>query len=596
MKMQKNVGVSLFLVASLGMVSVALAQQPVTYPDPGPPNAPVPTFVQETITASGCQNPAQNSSTSSSFATNENIYAPLFWMNGFPKNGNVGPVSSWTYPSGLSNVLTLANGASGFQGTVANNGTAGVYPATLGSGIGVSETYNISVSGTVVSEQWSFNVQDIYTSADTLNQNYFYTFNSSYDIRTGIQTYGVNFNLNQVESGNPNAPGCTFTTVVNETGSTTHSYYKAAPCTLSISTSSLPNGTANSIYPSQTLTATGGTPPLTWSVSGLPTGLVANAQTGIISGTPTQSGQSSVGVKVTDSLSCTATKLISLSVNGTQGAIAVNGSETPTDLFIQPSVTTSQIGNGVKQLSFAVTCLDQSGTLLTNCDVLVAVQPTIGGNASAGHDHDDSSRPIGGLFLGNSFVLASTVAGNTGNSELDVNYESGEVAGDVQVQVSGSLNGSSITGKTFTIHVGIDGLSPLAQAGDYVLTGETFPHSANHFALQSMKTSLQLLTIAYHIRFPIDPLLPINDTSLEKGGLFDINANWHTPHTLHRFGNDADIGSGNQQPMTYWVPLANRSVLLHMLAGVGLHAISEGESKCYPSGNSEPCSHWHVRP
>jgi hypothetical protein len=85
-------------------------------------------------------------------------------------------------------------------------------------------------------------------------------------------------------------------------------------CNLSISTSSLPNGPANSVYPSQTLTATGGTPPLTWSVLGLPTGLVANAQTGVISGTPTQSGQASVAVQVTDSLGCTASKALPLTI------------------------------------------------------------------------------------------------------------------------------------------------------------------------------------------------------------------------------------------------------------------------------------------
>lgn len=36
-------------------------------------------------------------------------------------------------------------------------------------------------------------------------------------------------------------------------------------------------------------------------------------------------------------------------------------------------------------------------------------------------------------------------------------------------------------------------------------------------------------------------LLSINDMSLIKGGLFDIDAQWTTPHSSHREGKDADI-------------------------------------------------------
>jgi hypothetical protein len=90
------------------------------------------------------------------------------------------------------------------------------------------------------------------------------------------------------------------------------------PCNVSIVATGLANGTANSAYPSQTLVATGGTPPYTWSVSGLPTGLIADAQTGIISGTPTQSGPTSVGVQVKDSLGCTAATSVPLNIQNSR--------------------------------------------------------------------------------------------------------------------------------------------------------------------------------------------------------------------------------------------------------------------------------------
>ena len=86
---------------------------------------------------------------------------------------------------------------------------------------------------------------------------------------------------------------------------------------LVITTSSLPNGEVGVAY-NQTLQATGGTGPLTWSlVSGaLPGGLSLNAATGLISGTPTGVGSSSFMAQVTDSVGVTATQALSLQVTG----------------------------------------------------------------------------------------------------------------------------------------------------------------------------------------------------------------------------------------------------------------------------------------
>jgi hypothetical protein len=78
----------------------------------------------------------------------------------------------------------------------------------------------------------------------------------------------------------------------------------AQATTLSITTTSVPGGVQGSTY-STTITASGGTPPYTWSVSGgaLPTGLSINASTGTISGKPTVVQSSSATIEVTDSSS-----------------------------------------------------------------------------------------------------------------------------------------------------------------------------------------------------------------------------------------------------------------------------------------------------
>ncbi|MVM38563.1 hypothetical protein GO730_15040 [Spirosoma sp. HMF3257] len=76
-------------------------------------------------------------------------------------------------------------------------------------------------------------------------------------------------------------------------------------CSLSITTASLPNGQVGTAY-SQTLTASGGTAPLSYSVSvgSLPAGLSLNGTTGVISGTPTSATNASFTILLTDGKAC----------------------------------------------------------------------------------------------------------------------------------------------------------------------------------------------------------------------------------------------------------------------------------------------------
>jgi len=75
-----------------------------------------------------------------------------------------------------------------------------------------------------------------------------------------------------------------------------------APAGMTLATTALPAGTAGTAY-SATLSATGGTRPYTWSVSGghLPLGLRLNHQTGVISGVPLITGTKKFTITVTDS-------------------------------------------------------------------------------------------------------------------------------------------------------------------------------------------------------------------------------------------------------------------------------------------------------
>ena len=83
----------------------------------------------------------------------------------------------------------------------------------------------------------------------------------------------------------------------------------------SISTSSLTNGTVGTAY-SQTLTATGGTTPYTWTIASgtLPAGLTLSSN-GVISGTPTTAGgPTAITFKVTDANNLNATQSLSITI------------------------------------------------------------------------------------------------------------------------------------------------------------------------------------------------------------------------------------------------------------------------------------------
>ncbi len=122
-----------------------------------------------------------------------------------------------------------------------------------------------------------------------------------------------------VISGTPtSAVVATFTVEVKDVNDTVSSKILSITirASLSITTSSLTTGTVNKAY-NQSIAATGGVTPYTWSISSghLPLGLTLNSTTGVISGKPTTKGTSSFTVKVTDSKVGTATKSLSIAVN-----------------------------------------------------------------------------------------------------------------------------------------------------------------------------------------------------------------------------------------------------------------------------------------
>src|ERR1700730_12946975 len=129
-----------------------------------------------------------------------------------------------------------------------------------------------------------------------------------------------------VISGTPTRTGTSnFTMQVTDANSLTAtkslSLIVSASPSITITTTSLANGSQNSAY-SATLAATGGATPYSWSVvsGALPSGLTLGRSTGTISGTPTGTGASNFTVQVTDANSLTASKALNLTIDTNGGS------------------------------------------------------------------------------------------------------------------------------------------------------------------------------------------------------------------------------------------------------------------------------------
>ncbi len=128
-----------------------------------------------------------------------------------------------------------------------------------------------------------------------------YTFSS-----TGTLPPGTSLAADGTLSGTPTTPGTYgFSIVVNDSVQSqpgSRNFSLTVNTTALTATSTLGNGQVGVAYTGQ-IGATGGTPPYTFVVSGLPDGL--SFANGSVSGTPTTAGQSTVSVTVTDSAKAT---------------------------------------------------------------------------------------------------------------------------------------------------------------------------------------------------------------------------------------------------------------------------------------------------
>jgi hypothetical protein len=164
-----------------------------------------------------------------------------------------------------------------------------ITPATLpGGNVGTPYSQTVSVTGGVAP----------YTLSITGTQITGVTFTAGATSATisGIPTTAATFGftVKVTDSGSP-----------AQSSSVVYSVVIGAQLPLSITTTSLPGGTLNSVYPPDSIKATGGFAPYSFGATGLPAGMNLSSG-GSLTGTPTAAGSFSVTITVTDSETPTA--------------------------------------------------------------------------------------------------------------------------------------------------------------------------------------------------------------------------------------------------------------------------------------------------
>ncbi len=219
-----------------------------------------------------------------------------------------------------------------------------------------------------------------------------------------------------------------------------------------------------------------------------------------------------------------------------------------------------------------------------NVEIVVDVVPY-----SGGHNHDDEVRheSHSGRISGRSPF--SSVTGNTGDYGFVFSFTPPEMAGEHKFGAKCLTEECEHVGAN-RIHVGLDNMIalPPAQDGSYVLVGKNSSHVSNHWVTETVQAQILYIAKLYQRFFPKNPVLHLNDASLQYGGLFDISSEhrWAPPHKLHRLGENIDVRANPDYNADTSIPERNfgRFRRLVMMAG-GSAAIHSGDT---------PNQHFHL--
>jgi uncharacterized repeat protein (TIGR03803 family) len=290
-------------------------------------------------------------------------------------------VTAGTLPSGLA----LGGGTGLLSGTPSVTGNY-MFTLTVADLLGgsASQSYTVTINPGVV-------ITTSILAGGTRGVPYLQTLTANGG--TGMETFtgaapdGLTLSANGILSGIPVAAGSfTFTvTAVDAVGGTTSKTFNLMISQTLLGT--LPNWTVNKPGYNQTIVATGGTPPYTFTgVSGtLPPGLMLSSA-GVISGTPTLVGSFSFALMATDSAGDLLTNNYTVTINP---VLTITTTTLPNWTVSHAFLQTISATGGTGTLAFSQTGTVPTGLTLNSVGVLSGT-PTVAGTYHFGVTFTDA--------------------------------------------------------------------------------------------------------------------------------------------------------------------------------------------------------------
>ena len=274
---------------------------------------------------------------------------------------------------------------------------------------------------------------------------------------------------------------------------------------------SLQVGAVGSPY-SAALQASGGTPPLSWSVTSgsLPSGLALSASTGIISGTPTTTGVSNFTVQVSDSAptSQSATQQFSITI---VDHLVITTNSLPSGLVDTAYSATLQATGGTAPYSWSIASGSLPPGLTLNAGTgVISGTPSTAGTYSFTAEVSDSTSPTPQAATAQFSITVANrlVVLNTSLPQGSVN-----TAYSAQLQASGGVTPYAWSISSGSLPAGLS-----LNAGTGVISGTPTASGVFNFTVQVTDSSASTpQTATQQLSITITGNLVIATTSLPDG-------------------------------------------------------------------------------